>query len=108
VKQHEKGKLSARERINLLLDEGSFREMDAFVTHRCQDFGMEKEQVPLVFFGFVAVGDALRCFDVDSRRRCYCRLRHRERPLGLSVQPGFHCVWRQSERGTCVEDLQGG
>ena len=43
-KQHEKGKLTARERINLLLDEGSFEEMDMFVKHRCTNFGMEKKQ----------------------------------------------------------------
>lgn len=43
AKQHEKGKLTARERIELLLDEGSFREYDAFVKHRCTDFGMEKQ-----------------------------------------------------------------
>ena len=41
--QHNKGKLTARERIHLLLDEGSFEEMDMFVTHRCVNFGMEKE-----------------------------------------------------------------
>ncbi len=40
--QHQKGKLTARERINLLLDEGSFEEYDMFVTHRCTNFGMEK------------------------------------------------------------------
>ncbi|SFP16926.1 acyl-CoA carboxylase subunit beta [Tranquillimonas alkanivorans] len=39
--QHAKGKLTARERIELLLDEGSFEEFDMFVTHRCTDFGME-------------------------------------------------------------------
>jgi len=42
--QHEKGKLTARERIDLLLDEGSFEELDMFVTHRCTNFGMEKEK----------------------------------------------------------------
>ncbi|MCQ2376191.1 MAG: acyl-CoA carboxylase subunit beta [Salinivirgaceae bacterium] len=41
-KQHEKGKLTARERIAILLDEGSFEEFDMFVTHRCTNFGMEK------------------------------------------------------------------
>ena len=41
--QHAKGKLTARERIEMLLDEGSFEEMDMFVTHRCNNFGMEKE-----------------------------------------------------------------
>ena len=41
-KQHEKGKLTARERIRKLVDSGSFVELDAFVTHRCTDFGMEQ------------------------------------------------------------------
>ena len=40
--QHAKGKLTARERIDILLDEGSFEEFDMFVTHRCVNFGMEK------------------------------------------------------------------
>ena len=42
--QHNKGKLTARERITVLLDEGSFEEFDMFVTHRCTDFGMEKQR----------------------------------------------------------------
>lgn len=41
--QHKKGKLTARERLQLLLDEGSFQEIGALVTHRSKDFGMEKE-----------------------------------------------------------------
>lgn len=41
--QHAKGKLTARERIQLLLDEGSFEEMGKFVTHRAKDFGLDKE-----------------------------------------------------------------
>ncbi len=41
--QHSKGKLTARERIDLLLDEGSFEEFDMFVRHRCKDFGLDKE-----------------------------------------------------------------
>lgn len=41
-KQHESGKLTARERINLLFDENTFVEIDAFVKHRCTNFGMEK------------------------------------------------------------------
>lgn len=43
--QHAKGKLTARERVDLLLDPGSFEELDAFVTHRCRDFGMEAQQI---------------------------------------------------------------
>ena len=42
--QHSKGRLTARERVELLLDKGSFREYDALVTHRCNDFGMEKDK----------------------------------------------------------------
>jgi propionyl-CoA carboxylase beta chain len=45
-KQHAAGKLTARERVELLLDAGSFVELDALVTHRCQDFGMEKARIP--------------------------------------------------------------
>ncbi|MFO7977610.1 MAG: acyl-CoA carboxylase subunit beta [Bacteroidales bacterium] len=42
--QHKKGKLTARERIDLLLDDGSFEEFDMFVTHRCTDFGLEGQK----------------------------------------------------------------
>ena len=43
-KQHEKGKLTARERVNLLLDKGSFEEIDTFVTHRSTAFGLDKQK----------------------------------------------------------------
>ncbi len=44
--QHAKGKLTARERLELLLDEGTFEEWDMFVEHRCVDFGMQDQKVP--------------------------------------------------------------
>ena len=44
--QHARGKLTARERLDLLLDEGSFEEFDMFVEHRSTDFGMEKSKIP--------------------------------------------------------------
>jgi propionyl-CoA carboxylase beta chain len=44
--QHLKGKLTARERIDLLLDEGTFEEWDKFVEHRCHDFGMDGQKIP--------------------------------------------------------------
>ncbi|MGL4243374.1 MAG: carboxyl transferase domain-containing protein, partial [Beijerinckiaceae bacterium] len=44
--QHAKGKLTARERIELLLDHGSFEEFDMFVEHRSSEFGMEKQKIP--------------------------------------------------------------
>jgi len=44
--QHSKGKLTARERIEVFLDAGSFEEWDMFVSHRCRDFGMEEQSIP--------------------------------------------------------------
>ena len=44
-KQHASGRMTARERINMLLDKGTFCELDKFVTHRCNDFGMDKKQI---------------------------------------------------------------
>ncbi len=44
--QHKRGKLTARERIELLMDEGSFEEFDMYVEHRCIDFGMESQKTP--------------------------------------------------------------
>jgi len=45
-KQHASGKMTARERLNLLFDEGSFVEIDAFVKHRCTEFGMQNVETP--------------------------------------------------------------
>ncbi|MGB0866073.1 MAG: carboxyl transferase domain-containing protein, partial [Granulosicoccaceae bacterium] len=44
--QHNKGKLTARERLDILLDADSFEEWDMFVEHNCHDFGMEQEHIP--------------------------------------------------------------
>ena len=43
-RQHKEGKMSARERVEFLLDEGTFEETDKLVTHRCHDFGMEEQK----------------------------------------------------------------
>jgi acetyl-CoA carboxylase carboxyltransferase component len=59
-KQHKKGKLTARERIDLLLDEGSFQEIHTFVTHRCHDFGMEEKE-------FYGDGVITGCGTIDGR-----------------------------------------
>lgn len=45
-RQHESGKLTARERLSILFDDGDFEEVDAFVEHRCGDFGMDEEKIP--------------------------------------------------------------
>src|SRR5258706_2033608 len=44
--QHKKGKLTARERLDLLLDPGTFNELDMFVTHRSTDFGLDGQKIP--------------------------------------------------------------
>ena len=59
--QHSKGKLTARERIEVLLDEGTFEEWDMFVEHRCTDFGMEQNKIPGdgVVTGYGMINDRL-------------------------------------------------
>ena len=48
-KQHDAGKMTAHERINSFLDEGSFVELDKFVEHRCSNFGQEKKYLALLY-----------------------------------------------------------
>ena len=84
--QHKRGKLTARERIELLMDRDSFEELDMFVEHRSTDFGMEKSQ--------------------DRRRRRRHRLRHRERPHRVRLRQGFHRVRRLAVGDACAEDHQ--
>jgi len=60
-KQHEKGKLTARERLELLLDKNSFEEFDMFVTHRSSDFGLDKKKI---FGDGVVTG----CGTIDGRQ----------------------------------------
>ena len=60
AKQHEKGKLTARERIEVLLDPDSFEEFDMFVKHRCTNFGMEKNH-------FLGDGIVTGCGTIDGR-----------------------------------------
>jgi len=59
-KQHAKGKLTARERIQILLDDNTFEEIGAFATHQCHDFGMEKKE-------FYGDGIVTGCGTVDGR-----------------------------------------
>ena len=59
-KQHERGKYTARERIAMLLDEGSFEEMDMFVEHRCVNFGQEKKKI-------LGDGVVTGCGTIDGR-----------------------------------------
>jgi acetyl-CoA carboxylase carboxyltransferase component len=66
--QHAKGKLTARERILRLLDEGSFQEIDAYMTHRHSDFGMDEQRYPgdSVVMGFGKISGRLVCVYVQD------------------------------------------
>ena len=71
-KQHEKGKLTARERVHFLMDEGSFEEIGMFVTHRTKEFGMEKQKFlgDGVVTGYGTVnGRLVYVFAQDSAKR---------------------------------------
>jgi len=62
--QHNKGKMTARERIEAFLDEGTFQEIDALVEHRCTDFGMDRNVIP---------GDGVVCgYGMVDGRTVYC------------------------------------
>ena len=62
--QHNKGKMTARERLEAFLDEGTFQEIDALVEHRCNDFGMDKNVIP---------GDGVVCgYGTVEGRTVYC------------------------------------
>ncbi len=69
-RQHKEGKMSARERVEFLLDEGTFEETDKLVTHRSNDFGMAEQKY--------------------LRRRIHHRLRTRRRTAGVRLRPGLH------------------
>lgn len=64
-KQHESGKMTARERIEMLLDKGTFVELDKLMVHRCTNYGMDKNKIP---------GDGIVSGygKIDGRRICLC------------------------------------
>jgi len=71
-KQHERGKLTARERLDLLFDAGSFKELDRFVSHRCVNFNMQKTEIPsdgvVIGYGLVE-GRTVFAFSQDFTAR---------------------------------------
>ena len=85
--QHERGKLTARERLELLLDPDSFVEFDAFVTHRATDFGLDKQRY---------LGDGVVTGPRPDRR-----------PAGVRVRAGLHRFRRLAVGGPRRKDLQG-
>ena len=86
-KQHASGRMTARERIDMLLDKGSFNELDKFVNHRCTNFGMEKKQI---------AGDGMVSgYGKIVRPPCIC--------LCLRL----HGAWRFAQRDECRKDCKG-
>lgn len=85
-KQKAGGKLTARERLDLLFDPGTFRELDMFVQHRCDNFGMEKIEIPS---DGVVTGHGM----VDGK-------------AGLCFLSGFHLAGWFPGRDARSQDLQ--
>jgi len=109
--QHEKGKLTARERIDLLLDEGSFEEVDAFVTHRATEFGLADKKFPgdavvtgygkingrLVYLfaqDFTVFGGSLS--EVVSKKIC--------KVMDLAVKNGAPCIGLLDSGGARIQE----
>ncbi|MDR1481518.1 MAG: methylmalonyl-CoA carboxyltransferase [Synergistaceae bacterium] len=111
AKQHEKGKLTARERIDKILDPGSFVELDELVEHRCSNFGMEKSVFPGdgVVTGYGTVeGRIVYVFSQDftviggslgeAHARKICKV------LDLAVQNGAPCVGINDSGGARIQE----
>jgi acetyl-CoA carboxylase carboxyltransferase component len=111
AKQHEKGKLTARERIDKILDPGSFVELDELVEHRCSNFGMDKTVFPgdgvVTGYGtvdgrvvyvfsqdFTVIGGSLG--EMHARKRC--------KVLDLAVQNGAPCVGVNDSGGARIQE----
>ena len=75
-KQHESGKMTARERIEMLLDKGTFVELDKLMVHRCTNYGMDKNKIP---------GDGI-VSGYDSGRWYRIRLRKGGRSTGVCLR----------------------
>jgi acetyl-CoA carboxylase carboxyltransferase component len=111
AKQHEKGKLTARERITKILDPGSFVEIDEFVEHRCSNFGMEKTVFPgdgvvtgcgtvegktvyVYSQDFTVIGGSLG----EAHAKKICKV------LDLAVQNGVPCVGINDSGGARIQE----
>ncbi len=109
--QHDKGKMTARERLDILLDPGSFHELDMFVQHKCTDFGMEKQVYPGdgVVTGYGTVNGRLiyviaQDFTVlggSLGKKCaekICKV------MDLAVQNGAPCVALNDSGGARIQE----
>ena len=110
-KQHAGGKLTARERLELFFDPGTFQETDMFVTHRCVNFGMEKVEIPAdgVITGFGLVnGRTVFAFSQDFTARAgslgemhakkICKV------MDLALKAGVPCVGFNDSGGARIQE----
>ena len=92
-RQHAEGKLSARERLDLLFDEKSFEELDKLVEHRCQDFGMAEQRIPgdgvVTGYGRINGRPAYTAVFESLEAGTYTLWTHGEpRSRGVRIEPG--------------------
>jgi propionyl-CoA carboxylase beta chain len=110
-RQHAAGKLTARERVELLLDAGSFVEIDALVTHRCRDFGMEENSVPGdgVVSGYGAIGGRLvylfaQDFTVFGGSLSETNARKISKVMDLAVENGAPVIGLNDSGGARIQE----
>jgi acetyl-CoA carboxylase carboxyltransferase component len=110
-KQHKSGKLTARQRLDILFDPGTFREMDIFVKHRCVNFGMEKVEIPAdgVITGFGQVnGRPVFAFaqDFTSRAGSLGEMHSRKicKVMDLALKAGVPFVGLNDSGGARIQE----
>jgi acetyl-CoA carboxylase carboxyltransferase component len=110
-KQHASGKLTARERLDLFFDPGTFRETDIFVSHRCVNFGMEKIEIPAdgVVTGFGKVnGRIVYAFaqDFTSRAGSLGEMHSKKicKVMDLALKAGAPCVGFNDSGGARIQE----
>jgi len=112
AKQHEQGKLSARERLELLFDAGSFRELDLFVTHRCVNFDMPGTTIPSdgVVTGYGLVdGRTVFAFSQDftSRAGTLGEMQSKKicKVMDLALKAGVPIVGMDDSGGARIQEM---
>ena len=110
-KQHSKGKYTARERIHMLLDEGSFEEFDMFVTHRCYDFGMDKSHTfgDGVVTGYGTIDGRLvyvfaQDFTVSAGSLSICMAEKICKVMDMAMRNGAPCIGLNDSGGARIQE----
>ena len=93
-KQHAKGKYTARERISMLLDEGSFEELDMFVKHRCTNFGMDKKH----YLGFAQDFTVSAGSLSETMSQKICKV------MDMAMKMGAPCIGLNDSGGARIQE----